>query len=97
LIAFDGAFFGVFDGHGGTEAATYAKLNLLKNILFNEETKGSLKDSIRAGVHKTDRNFIEWATSSGIYSGTTVIAAFLQNKYDSLVSLFDNLNFLLAD
>jgi len=51
------AFIGVFDGHGGTEAALYAKNHLMGNIVsqdkFWDESDASIINAIRLGFLKT--------------------------------------------
>jgi len=78
--AIDCAFFSVFDGHGGIEAARFAKCNLLQNIIYSEEFSESFEEAIRKGCAKTDHDFVEWALQNNVYSGTTVIAAILQER-----------------
>lgn len=95
----DGAFWAVFDGHGGSEAAKFAKLNLMKNIVYAESESADFLEAIRRGVAKTDADFIEWARENGVYSGTTVIAAFLRNRSsfsDSFAILSDWLGYILC-
>lgn len=50
-------YFGIFDGHGGQEAAKYAKTHLHKNvtsnILFWSDKHQDVLDAIEAGFLKT--------------------------------------------
>jgi protein phosphatase 2C family protein 2/3 len=80
-----GAFFGVFDGHGGLEAAKFTKSNLLSNIIYDDNFKSDFIAAARNGVKKTDRDFIEWALDSETFSGTTVCAAYLLGRYPFVI------------
>jgi len=83
------AFFGIFDGHGGKEAAVFAKEHLMDNIVkhqnFWSENDDLVLKAIREGFLKTQNDM--WAdlpswgkTSSGLPStaGTTASIAFIR-------------------
>lgn len=86
-------YFGVFDGHGGSEASNYCSENLLKNILKVFTQKGEkqkdaesseekdfyrqFQESITEGYHFTDNEYIKYSTQKNICSGTTAITAFV--------------------
>ncbi|XP_015929926.2 protein phosphatase 1D [Parasteatoda tepidariorum] len=83
------AFFGIFDGHGGKEAAQYAKNNLLDNIVtlkhFWEEDDEMILSAIRDGFLATHmamwKEVDKWPkTASGLPStaGTTASVAFIR-------------------
>jgi len=85
------AFIGIFDGHGGKEAALFAKENLMDNITkspnFWSENDDLVLKSIRDGFLKTQQDMwadIEnWAkTGSGMRStaGTTASVAFIRRS-----------------
>ncbi|XP_012288635.1 uncharacterized protein LOC105704189 isoform X2 [Orussus abietinus] len=83
------AFFGIFDGHGGGEAATFAKEHLM-NIIVKQKNFWSDKDedvlrAIRDGYVNTHyamwRELDKWPrTASGLPStaGTTASIAFIR-------------------
>jgi len=90
---FDYVYFGVFDGHGGKEAANYTKHHLLDNI-FKQDYFWSGDDelvlkAIKAGFIATHmamiKEVVNWPkTPSGLPStaGTTASVLFLMNhKY----------------
>lgn len=52
-------FFGVYDGHGGAEAAEYCKENLFKNIYENENFEANKALALHEGFLKTDAEFQE--------------------------------------
>jgi len=51
------AYFGIFDGHGGSEASKYAKANLHKNIVgcnrFWSENPHDVRQAIKEGFLQT--------------------------------------------
>ncbi|TGZ47155.1 uncharacterized protein Pp2c1 isoform X1 [Temnothorax longispinosus] len=83
------AFFGIFDGHGGAEAATFAKENLMDLIVkqrnFWSERDEDVLRAIRDGYMNTHiamwRELDKWPrTASGLPStaGTTASIAFIR-------------------
>ncbi|CAL1269421.1 unnamed protein product [Larinioides sclopetarius] len=83
------AFFGIFDGHGGREAAQYAKNNLLDNIVtlkqFWQDDDDMVLSAIRDGFLNTHlamwKEVENWPkTASGLPStaGTTASVAFIR-------------------
>ncbi|KAG8178806.1 hypothetical protein JTE90_015359 [Oedothorax gibbosus] len=83
------AFFGIFDGHGGKEAAQYAKNHLLDNIVclkhFWQDEDDMILSAIRDGFINTHmamwKEVDNWPkTASGLPStaGTTASVAFLR-------------------
>lgn len=55
------AFFGVYDGHGGSKAAKFVAQNLHNNILEvvgNCTGSTEKEDAIKAAFLKTDRDFL---------------------------------------
>jgi len=72
----DEAFFGVYDGHGGTEAAIYVKDKLHENFL--RRTRGyDIEMRFKSSFRKTDADFLELKKKSGT---AVVVAYFRQNK-----------------
>ncbi|KAJ0747092.1 putative protein-serine/threonine phosphatase transcription factor DBP family [Helianthus annuus] len=70
-----GAFYGyVFDGHGGTDAATYVRKNILKFIIEDSQFPVCLEKAIQNAYVKADHAFADNA-SLDISSGTTVLTA----------------------
>ena len=90
---YDYLFFGIFDGHGGCEAAKFAKQNLLKFITqqpdFWSDDDEDVKRAIRLGFAKTHsamrQDMPNWARTSKVLpstSGTTASVLFIRNgKY----------------
>ncbi|KAK1416500.1 hypothetical protein QVD17_32291 [Tagetes erecta] len=67
-----GAFYGVFDGHGGTDAASYVRENILKFIIEDPQFPGCLKKAIRNAYIKADQAFAKNITVD-VSSGTTAL------------------------
>jgi len=83
------AFIGIFDGHGGKDAALFAKEKLMDNISkspnFWSESDDLILKAIREGFIKTQKemqaDLVNWPkTSSGMAStaGTTASIAFIR-------------------
>ncbi|VAH17743.1 unnamed protein product [Triticum turgidum subsp. durum] len=49
-----GAFYGVFDGHGGTDAVCFVRKNLLKFIIEDGHFPNSMEKAIRSAFVKAD-------------------------------------------
>ncbi|KAF3433399.1 hypothetical protein FNV43_RR24501 [Rhamnella rubrinervis] len=72
------AFFGVFDGHGGSIAAEYAAKNMHKNIK-DQLTRGSqerIEEAVKDGYLNTDANFLK----EGANGGTCCVTALIQDR-----------------
>ncbi|XP_059627959.1 probable protein phosphatase 2C 25 [Cornus florida] len=71
------AFFGVFDGHGGAQAAEFAAKNLDRNIMneVKRRSNGEIKEAIRHGYLTTDEEFLK----EDVGSGTCCVTALLRN------------------
>ncbi|KAK2988215.1 hypothetical protein RJ640_020697, partial [Escallonia rubra] len=69
-----GAFYGVFDGHGGTDAATYIRKHILKFIVEDSHFPLCVEKAIRNAFVKADHAFSD-DSSLDISSGTTALTA----------------------
>lgn len=72
------AFFGVYDGHGGSKAAKFVAQNLHNNILEvvgNCTGSTEKEDAIKAAFLKTDRDFLNLGLGSGVCCVTALIQA----------------------
>ena len=72
------AFFGVFDGHGGRNAAAFAAENIGQNIVdamisMEDEKEEILEKAVRAGYLTTDAEFLKQDVGSGTACVTALI------------------------
>jgi len=66
-------FFGVYDGHGGTEGAEYCEKKLHRAMLKEENFKNNnIKQAIYNGFLKTDAKFLEICQMNVLEAGATV-------------------------
>ncbi|XP_023019638.2 protein phosphatase 2C [Leptinotarsa decemlineata] len=83
------AFFGIYDGHGGAEAAAFAKDHLMETIIkhknfwsdYDEDVLRAIKDGYIATHYAMWREQEKWPrTASGLPStaGTTASVAFIR-------------------
>lgn len=70
------SFYGVFDGHGGIDAATFTKKNILKLIVEDNNFPGRIKRSIRNAFVKADYAIAD-AKTLDKSSGTTALTCLI--------------------
>ncbi|KAL0923015.1 hypothetical protein M5K25_007057 [Dendrobium thyrsiflorum] len=81
------AFFGIFDGHGGSKASQFCSENLGDHILEEtiigkEEKRGiNIEDAVRNGYLRTDAEFLK----ENVKGGTCCVTAVVRNG-DLIVS-----------
>ncbi|KAL2895224.1 putative protein phosphatase 2C 27 [Bienertia sinuspersici] len=68
------AFYGVFDGHGGTDASSFICSNLLKYITEDAQFPLSLEKAVKSAFVKADYAFAD-SSALDISSGTTALTA----------------------
>ncbi|KAJ6800317.1 putative protein phosphatase 2C 47 [Iris pallida] len=71
-----GAFYGVFDGHGGTDAASFVRKNILKLILDDSHFPSSVEKAIKSAFVKADHALAD-SSSLDRSSGTTALTALI--------------------
>lgn len=74
------AFFGIYDGHGGVEAATFVKDRLLPNIVRHPAFATNPRKAVQEAFLQTDREFEEVALTADLYCGTTALVVLLQGN-----------------
>lgn len=77
-------------GHGGQEAATYAKNHLAANIFAHPQFNTDPRTAIVEAFLQTDTEFNKIALSNKMYCGTTAVAIIIQGtKYakNAIISL----------
>ncbi|PKI55095.1 hypothetical protein CRG98_024386 [Punica granatum] len=83
-----GAFYGVFDGHGGTDAAVFVRDNILRFILEDSHFPVSMEKAIKSAFLKADYAFAD-ACSLDISSGTTALTAVIFGRTIVVANLGD--------
>lgn len=74
-----GAFYGVFDGHGGTDAASFTRENILNFIVEDSQFPSGTKRAIKSAFVKTDHALAD-TKSIDSSSGTTVLMALILGR-----------------
>jgi protein phosphatase PTC2/3 len=69
------SFFGVYDGHGGDEAADYIKKNLLTNLMKIEDYN---EQNLQEGFLQTDKLMRGEDGFNDSFSGTTAVCCLIQ-------------------
>uniref|UniRef100_A0A7R9VJQ1 protein-serine/threonine phosphatase n=1 Tax=Chlamydomonas euryale TaxID=1486919 RepID=A0A7R9VJQ1_9CHLO len=69
--------FGVFDGHGGPNAADFVKTNLMKTILTNQKFPADLEGAVIDSYLSTDAAYLEQESGTKREDGCTAVTAVL--------------------
>ncbi|OIW04375.1 hypothetical protein TanjilG_32567 [Lupinus angustifolius] len=71
------AFFGVFDGHGGSRAAEFAAKNLKDNVLNEVSTteEEDIQEAVKRGYLNTDSDFLK----DDLNGGSCCVTALIKN------------------
>ncbi|ESW07956.1 hypothetical protein PHAVU_009G006400 [Phaseolus vulgaris] len=78
-IPLPGAFYGVFDGHGGTDAALFIRNNILKFIVEDSNFPTCVGQAITSAFLKADYAFAD-SSSHDMSSGTTALTALVSGS-----------------
>ncbi|AES95333.1 putative protein-serine/threonine phosphatase [Medicago truncatula] len=78
-LPYPSAFYGVFDGHGGVDAASFIKKNMLKFITEDSQFPSSIKKAVKSAFVKADHAFRD-ASSLDSSSGTTALIALVLGR-----------------
>ncbi|KAF3945351.1 hypothetical protein CMV_028267 [Castanea mollissima] len=73
------AFYGVFDGHGGVDAALFIKKNILNYIVEDSNIPTGIKKAVKNAFVKADHAFLN-ASSLDSSSGTTALTALITGR-----------------
>ncbi|KAB1255810.1 Protein phosphatase 1F [Camelus dromedarius] len=76
----DHAYFAVFDGHGGVDAARYASVHVQANAARHPELPSNPAGALRAAFGRTDEMFLRKAKREQLQSGTTGVCALITGK-----------------
>lgn len=74
-----GFFLQVFDGHGGLDAASFTRKNILKFIVEDSNFATGTKKAVKSAFMKADHAFAD-AKSLDSSSGTTALTALILGK-----------------
>ncbi|KAG6514033.1 hypothetical protein ZIOFF_024372 [Zingiber officinale] len=84
-ISLPGSFYGVFDGHGGKDAAFFVRTNILKFIIEDDNFPRCIAEAIKSAFVRADYAFSD-ASSLDITSGTTALAALIFGRFFFVIS-----------
>ncbi|XP_025057313.1 protein phosphatase 1F [Alligator sinensis] len=73
----DRAYFAVFDGHGGVDAANYAATHLHVNIALHDEFLKNPSEALKYSFQQTDEMFLLKAKRERLRNGTTGVCALI--------------------
>lgn len=79
MLRFCCIFVKVFDGHGGTDAASFTRKNLLNYIVEDSHFPASMKKALKSAFVKSDHAFAD-AISLDSSSGTTALTALIVGR-----------------
>ncbi|XP_008284143.1 protein phosphatase 1E [Stegastes partitus] len=74
------AFFAVFDGHGGVDAAIYAANHLHVNLVRQESFSQDPGEALCKAFKLTDERFVKKAKRETLRCGTTGVVTFLRGR-----------------
>ena len=74
------AFYAVYDGHCGAHAATFLQSELHSAIIRHENFASDIETAIFDSCTQADDNFLSLCREKRLYSGTTVLGAFIVGR-----------------
>ncbi|XP_050714608.1 proteoglycan 4-like isoform X3 [Eriocheir sinensis] len=74
------AYYGVFDGHAGIDAAVYSAAHLHQYMIQNPQYETNPEAALKHAFHITDTNFIKKASKEKLKGGTTAVVALVREK-----------------
>ncbi|XP_068600358.1 protein phosphatase 1E [Brachionichthys hirsutus] len=74
------AYFAVFDGHGGVDAAIYASNHLHVNLVHQESFSQDPSEALCRAFKVTDEGFVKKASREHLRCGTTGVVTFLRGR-----------------
>uniref|UniRef100_A0A8C3WZ06 Protein phosphatase 1E n=1 Tax=Catagonus wagneri TaxID=51154 RepID=A0A8C3WZ06_9CETA len=74
------AYFAVFDGHGGVDAAIYASVHLHVNLVRQEMFPHDPAEALCRAFRVTDERFVQKAARESLRCGTTGVVTFIRGS-----------------
>ncbi|XP_061461085.1 protein phosphatase 1E [Rhineura floridana] len=74
------AYFAVFDGHGGVDAAIYASTHLHVNLVHQEAFQRDPAEALCKAFRVTDERFVQKAARESLRCGTTGVVTFIRGN-----------------
>ncbi|KYO32245.1 protein phosphatase 1E isoform B [Alligator mississippiensis] len=74
------AYFAVFDGHGGVDAAIYASIHLHVNLVHQEMFQHDPTEALCKAFRVTDERFVQKAARESLRCGTTGVVTFIRGN-----------------
>ncbi|NXH14104.1 PPM1E phosphatase, partial [Bucco capensis] len=74
------AYFAVFDGHGGVDAAIYASIHLHVNMVHQEMFPQDPAEALCRAFRVTDERFVQKAARESLRCGTTGVVTFIRGN-----------------
>ncbi|XP_063002553.1 protein phosphatase 1E [Elgaria multicarinata webbii] len=74
------AYFAVFDGHGGVDAAIYASIHLHVNLVHQEMFQRDPAEALCKAFRVTDERFVQKAARESLRCGTTGVVTFIRGS-----------------
>ncbi|XP_069169048.1 uncharacterized protein [Procambarus clarkii] len=74
------AYYGVFDGHAGIDAAVYTAAHLHQYMIQNPQYETNPEAALKHAFHITDTNFVKKASKEKLKGGTTAVVALVREK-----------------
>jgi len=74
------AFFGVYDGHGGVEAAAFAASQIHGNVMASADMATDPRQAFTKGFEQTDSAFLVKAEREALTCGATACSVLIRDK-----------------
>eukprot|EP01090_Pellita_catalonica_P005943 TRINITY_DN16149_c0_g1_i1.p1 TRINITY_DN16149_c0_g1~~TRINITY_DN16149_c0_g1_i1.p1 ORF type:complete len:471 (-),score=113.15 TRINITY_DN16149_c0_g1_i1:24-1436(-) len=85
------AFYGVYDGHGGTEASALAEKHVHKEILTSDEfKKGNIQEACAQGLRRADKIILDASAAEEWKNGSTAVLAVILERHLYIANLGDS-------
>ncbi|KAM4700552.1 protein phosphatase 1E [Discoglossus pictus] len=84
------AYFAVFDGHGGVDAAIFASLHLHVNLVRQEIFPQDPAEALCRAFRITDESFVQKAARENLRCGTTGVVTFIRGNMLHIAWLGDS-------